>query len=78
MFAEMNMKPFEKVNEALEFLDHFKDQPEDLELPISDLLQDPVGVNMAIIGDKLLSKGFWPNGFIQMKGYRIYRFMEEE
>jgi hypothetical protein len=43
-------------------------------LPISDELQDPVGVNIAINTDCALAKGWEPNGFEQRDGFRIYHY----
>jgi hypothetical protein len=34
-----------------------------------NILLDPMGMNMALITDRILAKGFMPNGFIQKVGY---------
>jgi hypothetical protein len=47
--------------------------PEAFTLPISTTLLDPVGVNMAIITDWILKRGWWPDGFIKQEGYRLFR-----
>jgi len=47
-------------------------------LAISDELNDPMGMNMAIIGDGILKKGYMPNGYVQEEGYRIYKYVKEE
>ena len=47
-------------------------------LSISDELNDVMGLNMAIIADGILKKGYIPYGFEQHKGYRIYRYVKEE
>ena len=39
-----------------------------------DALNDQVGINMAIITDRVLARGWQPNGFVQANGYRIYRY----
>lgn len=45
-------------------------------LAIADAMQDPMGMNMAIILDELLGKGYEPagNGFLQHDGYRLYPY----
>lgn len=68
------MKPITTVDEARQSIQDFSGPPEDLVLPISDQLLDPIGVNMAIIGDALLAKGWEPDGFEQREGFRIYRY----
>lgn len=68
------MEPFEDRKKAIEFIDSFTGTAEELELPISDSLNDPMGMNMAIITDTILAKGFFPNGFIQKEDYRIYKY----
>jgi len=62
------------VEEALRLVDAFQGKPEDLELAVPDSLMDPIGMNMAIIGDRILSRGWWPDGFVQKTGFRIYRY----
>jgi hypothetical protein len=39
-----------------------------------DALNDAVGINMAIITDRVLARGWQPNGFVQANGYRIYQY----
>ncbi len=68
------MVPFTNIQEAIEHVANFRGQPEELGLPISDLLQDPIGMNMALITDKILGKGWEPDGYEQKDGYRIYRY----
>jgi len=41
-------------------------------------LNDPLGMNMAILLDALLDKGWEPAGFEQQDGYRIYRYARTE
>ena len=53
-------------------------KPEELELAISDELQDPIGMNMALITDRILAKGWEPDGFKQENGYRVYLYKEME
>ncbi|NOQ71788.1 MAG: hypothetical protein GQ574_07300 [Crocinitomix sp.] len=46
-------------------------------LLISDELNDAMGLNMAIIADGILKKGYMPDGFEQKDGYRIYKYNRE-
>ena len=69
---EVEMEPFINVKDAVEFVRSYKGEAKDLKLLISDELNDSMGMNMAIIGDSILAKGFVPNGFDQKSGYRIY------
>jgi hypothetical protein len=68
------MKIIKSIEEAKETIEKFEGKPEDFKLPISDDLQDPVGLNMAIITDSILERGWMPDGFDQKEGYRIYKY----
>ena len=68
----MATEPFKEVEAAVEYVRSFAGVAEELKLSISDELNDPVGMNMAIVTDAILEKGFEPNGFEQQQGYRIY------
>lgn len=70
------MTPFVDLNDAIQHLLDFSGRPEELELPICDSLQDPIGINMSLITDKALGRGWEPNGYEQKTGYRIYRYKE--
>ena len=72
------MKPFSTTDDALKAVDNHAGDPADFELPISDALLDPVGINMAVITDRILASGWEPVGFEQKAGYRIYRYRERE
>lgn len=72
------MRPIEKIEEAEQLIESFEGRPEDFELPISDQLQDPVGISMAIITDSILKRGWMPDGFEQKEGYRIYHYKNAE
>ena len=52
----------------------FAGAPENFVLPIADEMLDPIGVNMAIITDCVLARGWKPNGFQQREGFRVYRY----
>ncbi len=66
------------LEEALEAVDSFKGEPKDFLLPISDEMNDAVGMNMAIITDRILSKNWQPNGFEQQSGFRVYRYKKAD
>jgi hypothetical protein len=68
------MEVVNTVADALNIIDSYEGPPEEFLLPISEELLDPFGGNMAIIGDRILSKNWEPNGFEQQVGFRIYRY----
>lgn len=70
------MDAFTSVSDTVEFI-RSRGDTDHLELRISDSLQDPVGMNKAIILDAVLAKGLFPDGFEQNRGYRIYRYRRE-
>ncbi len=74
----LKITPFNDVDEALKYVDEFKGKPEELELAISDELQDPIGMNIALITDRILAKGWEPDGFKQENGYRVYLYKDME
>ena len=68
------MNPVKTVVEAIKIIDAFEGNPGEFNLAISDELQDPLGINMAIIVDSILAKGWELDGFEQQEGYRIYKY----
>ena len=70
------MKVLTTVEEARAYVAEHFDEPEET-LLIADELLDPVGVNIALIVDGILKKGYFPKGAEQMDGYRIYKFAKE-
>ncbi len=70
------MKPARSIEEAQELIASYVGCPEEFRLPISDQLQDPVGINMAIITDTILKRGWEPDGYTQEQGFRIYKYKE--
>jgi len=72
--SHLFMEPAETVAEALSIIDSYEGPAEDFALPISEILLDPVGVHMAIIADRILSRNWEPSGFEQREGFRVYRF----
>lgn len=72
------MNPISNIDDAKRAIEAHEGNAEDFELPISDELQDPVGINMAIITDDILARGWEPNGFVQKEGFRIYLYKETQ
>ena len=68
------MKPFEDANAAVDAVNAHDGPPETLCLPLSDALQDSMGLSMAIIVDAVLARGWDVDGYEQRDGYRIYRY----
>lgn len=73
MINQENNKPITTIENAKKYIkENFKSNEETL--LISDELNDPIGMNMAIIVDDILGLGYDINGFEQKKGYRIYKY----
>lgn len=72
------MNPITTIEEANRIIMEYRGAASDFRLPIADSLLDPAGVNMAVITDMILAKGFMPDGFEQKDGYRLYRYKEFE
>lgn len=70
------MQPITTVEAALQKIDAFSVKAAEFQLPISGSLIDNSGVNMAIITDRILAKGWIPNGFPQEQGYRVYSYRD--
>ena len=70
----MIANPFEDVDSAVAALNAFAGPAEAFELPIVDSLSDPVGIALAVILDHALARGWEPDGYAQLQGYRIYRY----
>jgi hypothetical protein len=68
--------PVRTVAEALRFIDDFEGPPVTFLLAVHESLLDPVGVNMALITDRALARGWEPNGFTQHNDYRVFRYKE--
>ena len=72
------MKPATTVREARRLIESFRGRPEDFQLTIADELLDPVGVNMAMIADAILARGWEPDGYTEAMGCRIYKYKAME
>lgn len=66
--------PCGSLEEALEAVGDFGGAPEEFELALADSLLDPSGLNMAIITDAILERGWEPDGFEDKDDHRLYRF----
>ncbi len=67
------MTPIEDIETARQAVEAHEGPPEEFQLSISDSLQDPMGLGMAIITDAVLARGWDVDGFEQRDGYRVYR-----
>ncbi|WP_108869777.1 hypothetical protein [Aquimarina aquimarini] len=65
------------VDDAREYVAKSFNKKEE-NLLISDKLNDAMGLNMALIGDLILRKGYRPNGYEQKEGYRIYKYKKSD
>jgi hypothetical protein len=66
--------PLTTREDAVRTIREHTGRPEELRLSLSDALLDPVGMNMAIITDAALGRGWMPNGFEQGDGFRTYLY----
>ena len=71
-------KPITSLKEAIDAVEKYHGRAEDFRLAISDSVLDPVGANMAVLLDRILAKGFEPDGYDQMDGYRVYKYKDLE
>lgn len=69
-------KIIKTVSEAKEKIQLFTSDTETL--LIADKLIDQMGANMAIIGDRVLKKGYMPTTVSQYSGYRSYSFAKNK
>ena len=68
------MQPINDITEAVRKVEEYQGAAGDFELPISDSINDAIGINMSIVTDAILAKGWEPNGFIQKEGFRVYLY----
>ena len=68
------MRTVTSIQEAIHLVDTFEGEPTEFQLVIPDALNDPIGLNMAIITDRVLARDWQPDGFKQEDGYRVYRY----
>ena len=70
----MKVDPIDNIEQARALIEAFSGRGEDFTLAVSDELQDAIGMNMAIITDYILKRGWEPDSFSQHDGYRVYRY----
>jgi hypothetical protein len=68
------MSPCQSLEAALEAIRDFSGSPEEFELAIDNSLLDPSGLNMAIMTDAVLERGWEPDGFEDKDDHRLYRY----
>jgi hypothetical protein len=68
--------PVRTVAEAVDLIESFDGPAVEFLLPVHESLLDPVGVNMAIITERILAKGWEPDGFTRHIGYRLFRYKD--
>ena len=68
------MTPIEDIKSARQAIEAHEGSPEEFHLPISNSMQDPMGLSMAIITDAVIARGWDLDGFEQREGYRVYRY----
>jgi hypothetical protein len=68
------MNPITNVREAVAAIDAFDGPASEFRLCLAESLHDPVGVNIAIVTDRILAKGWEPAGVERRTGVRVYRY----
>jgi hypothetical protein len=71
---ESNENSIRSISEAITEIENYTGKVEDFELPISVELLDTTGIAMAIITDKILAKGWIPDGYTEGISTRIFRY----
>ena len=72
--AHSEMSPVTDIADAKRRIQAHTGPAEAFALPVANSLLDPVGVNMAIIADCILARGWEPDGFVQHANYRLFRY----
>ncbi len=70
----MNVTPYTNLDDALAAISAHDGPPEAFLLPVADILQDPVGMTMAIITERILARGWELDGYVAGDGFRLYRY----
>jgi hypothetical protein len=74
----MNVRPCTTVEEEIEAINAHNGTAETFTLPIADSLNDTMGAAMAIITDRILARGWAPDGYEQGAGFKVYRYKSAE
>lgn len=59
---------------ALTDVNAVDEAPQDFALSIDESLLDPAGLSMALVTDRILAKGWMPDGVEPRDGYRVFRY----
>lgn len=68
------MKPIANVIEALAAIDAFDGLVGEFALCLAESIHDPVGINIAIVTERILSRGWEPASVERQAGARVYRY----
>jgi hypothetical protein len=66
----------DNIEVATKTIAEFDGPAKEFQLLVPDSMNDAAGVNIAIILDAILAKGWMPEGFIQGEGHRIYEYSD--
>ncbi len=67
---------FQDVQTTLMEIQSYSGPASEFRLLVPDVMNDPDGINMALVADAVLARGWFPNGFTQSDGYRIYEYVD--
>ena len=67
--------PITSVKDAIAAIYDHEGRPEDFRLRIGYEMLDPVGLNMAIVCDAVLKRGWMPDGSEDLEDCRVYRYV---
>jgi hypothetical protein len=73
-WGQENAKPIASLEEGIRLVRAFKGKPEDFELVIPESLLDSAGLNIAIITNEILMRGWMPDTVTKRDGYRVFRY----
>jgi hypothetical protein len=76
--AQEDPKPIASVEEGIQLVRSFEGKPEDFVLVVPESLMDSVGLNIAIITNEILMRGWWPTTVTRKPGYRVFRYKKRE
>lgn len=71
-------KPIASLNEGIRLVRSFEGKPEDFVLVVPESLIDSVGMNVAILTNEALLRGWWPGDVTKKDGYRVFRYKKRE
>jgi hypothetical protein len=68
------MDPVTSVDEARRLIQAYEGDAEDFLLPSADELQDPIGINLALVTDSILAREWQPDGYVRETDFRIHKY----